>query len=616
MEGVSWPSTTSLVVISVIACSYAAQLDRSYLPPPGATAAGGGPGSLNAPRGGPDQGFGPSSAPGLNIPAGTPGSFGQPDAQYGPPSGAPGSPIGSLGFGVAQTTKSNALGSYQYQPERARASLDRNAETLRYDNRIDGDTFAYSFETSNGITADESGIATNGVQAQGGFAYTADDGQVYRVTYTADQNGYQPQGEHLPTPHPIPEEILKSIEENARAAAAGIQEGAYDPNEGTSLSNQQYTSSVGFNRDQGYQYDTPSAGISRSDTATINSFQVSQQSGSGPTSSYQYNAPSLSTLSGSLNTQSGTTGYQSQPTSQYIPPNTGTLGSLTVSQGTLGTAQPNKGSSRPSNQYIPAASGQGYNPSGSSQTVQIGSRQQYNAPSAGPTSARPVPNPTASGPSPSGIAPSGPTAGPTSPTSYTSSSSISPFAVSNNPPSGFSPSGPTASGPSPSAFASTGPSPSTSGFAPSSPTANLVGSYTPSSAGVQISEYSKAGQVSSQKSDDGYNYNRPQPGFSDSRTPQTTPAGSQRPTSSSNQGFIINVQSSTGSDQTPQGQYQPNQPSGSRTSMTAAYEYNRPGTQPGAPGTAGTGKSDDGRSGAFGGPRQPPSFSQDEGYKY
>lgn len=96
---------------------------------------------------------------------------------------------------------------------------------MRYENENDGERFSYSFETSNGISAEESGVATNGVQAQGAFAYTGDDGESYRVTYTADENGYQPQGDHLPTSPPIPDEILRSIEENARAAAAGTQEG-------------------------------------------------------------------------------------------------------------------------------------------------------------------------------------------------------------------------------------------------------------------------------------------------------------------------------------------------------------------------------------------------------
>ncbi|XP_050674597.1 pro-resilin-like [Leptidea sinapis] len=127
--------------------------------------------------------------------------------------------------------QSASLAPQSFQPERAQAAADRNAEILRYDNEIDGDRFAYSFETSNGISAEESGVAAGGVKAQGQFSYTGDDGNAYSITYTADENGYRPQGNHLPTSPPIPEEILKSIEINAQAAAAGTQEGAYRPEE-------------------------------------------------------------------------------------------------------------------------------------------------------------------------------------------------------------------------------------------------------------------------------------------------------------------------------------------------------------------------------------------------
>lgn len=62
----------------------------------------------------------------------------------------------------------------------------------------------------------------DGIEAQGGFQYTGDDGQVYSISYAAGANGFQPQGAHLPVPPPTPEAILKALEQNARDEAAGI----------------------------------------------------------------------------------------------------------------------------------------------------------------------------------------------------------------------------------------------------------------------------------------------------------------------------------------------------------------------------------------------------------
>lgn len=73
-----------------------------------------------------------------------------------------------------------------------------------------------------GIQAEETGREANGIQAAGGYSYTGDDGQVYSVRYTADVNGFQAQGAHLPTSPPIPEAIVKALQENARDEAAGI----------------------------------------------------------------------------------------------------------------------------------------------------------------------------------------------------------------------------------------------------------------------------------------------------------------------------------------------------------------------------------------------------------
>lgn len=50
---------------------------------------------------------------------------------------------------------------------------------------------------------------------QGSFSYTGDDGAQYSITYTADENGFNAQGAHLPTAPPIPEEIQKALAYNA-----------------------------------------------------------------------------------------------------------------------------------------------------------------------------------------------------------------------------------------------------------------------------------------------------------------------------------------------------------------------------------------------------------------
>ncbi|KAK3930039.1 Endocuticle structural glycoprotein SgAbd-1 [Frankliniella fusca] len=91
---------------------------------------------------------------------------------------------------------------------------------LASDVQPDG-SFTYEYETENGIKADARGALINAgteneaLTQQGSFSFVADDGQTYSVTWVADENGFQPQGAHLPVPPAIPEEILKSLEYNA-----------------------------------------------------------------------------------------------------------------------------------------------------------------------------------------------------------------------------------------------------------------------------------------------------------------------------------------------------------------------------------------------------------------
>ncbi|XP_063381183.1 pupal cuticle protein 20-like [Cydia fagiglandana] len=108
-----------------------------------------------------------------------------------------------------------------------------NIPITKFENVNNGDgSYRYSYETGNGIRAQESGAPRApgpegpAVTAEGGFSYTAPDGQQISISYTADQNGFHPVGSHIPTPPPIPDAILKSIEFNKRNPSS---EGQYNP---------------------------------------------------------------------------------------------------------------------------------------------------------------------------------------------------------------------------------------------------------------------------------------------------------------------------------------------------------------------------------------------------
>ncbi|KAM8709309.1 hypothetical protein ACLKA7_016162 [Drosophila subpalustris] len=69
--------------------------------------------------------------------------------------------------------------------------------------------FQNSFETSNGIRQQSAGNI-NGIS--GSFEYVSPDGETIITTYTADENGYHPQGDHLPTPPPIPDHVIRQLQ--------------------------------------------------------------------------------------------------------------------------------------------------------------------------------------------------------------------------------------------------------------------------------------------------------------------------------------------------------------------------------------------------------------------
>ena len=79
------------------------------------------------------------------------------------------------------------------------------------------------FETSDGTQAEATGYVKGGSgkddgaqEIKGGFHYVGDDGKTYAIQYIANEDGFQPIGDHIPTPPPIPEYILRSLEYNAK----------------------------------------------------------------------------------------------------------------------------------------------------------------------------------------------------------------------------------------------------------------------------------------------------------------------------------------------------------------------------------------------------------------
>ncbi|XP_055608417.1 endocuticle structural glycoprotein SgAbd-8-like [Uranotaenia lowii] len=87
---------------------------------------------------------------------------------------------------------------------------DANATILTQENVQEPDgTYAWKFSSSNGIQAEESG--KGGESVQGSASWVGDDGVPIVLTYTADENGFHPQGAHLPTPPPIPDYILRAL---------------------------------------------------------------------------------------------------------------------------------------------------------------------------------------------------------------------------------------------------------------------------------------------------------------------------------------------------------------------------------------------------------------------
>ena len=82
-------------------------------------------------------------------------------------------------------------------------------------------SFHTKYETGNGINYQENGALKNlgaeepAISSQGAFSYNSPDGTPIKLTWIADENGFQPQGAHLPVAPAAPEippQIARALE--------------------------------------------------------------------------------------------------------------------------------------------------------------------------------------------------------------------------------------------------------------------------------------------------------------------------------------------------------------------------------------------------------------------
>ncbi|XP_076545753.1 uncharacterized protein LOC117606096 [Osmia lignaria lignaria] len=196
------------VALLVVGTCYAARLENTYLPPGNAGTAGGA-GLIQAPNRGGPGGPGAPGGPGRPGGPGGPGSYGG--------SGGGGGAFGGGGGG------SGAYGGGGGGGPRGGPGGGQEIPIVSFNNQNSGDgNYQFSYETGNGISAQETGQQQGNAEAvSGSYSYTGPDGVQYSVTYTADEQGFHPQGAHLPTPPPIPPEIQRGVELALAAEARG-----------------------------------------------------------------------------------------------------------------------------------------------------------------------------------------------------------------------------------------------------------------------------------------------------------------------------------------------------------------------------------------------------------
>ncbi|XP_069171019.1 pupal cuticle protein 20-like [Procambarus clarkii] len=201
--------------------------------PPSSAPGGSGAGASQKPF--PPQQFGfipPSSAPGGSGAGASQKPF--PPQQFGfiPTSSAP----GGSGAGASQDPfppQRPEIPSADEPIQRPPIPFVPSGEVIpilvdeRDGPHLDG-SYRFNFASEDGISRYEQGTPqgeTGAVAMQGGWSFTFPDGSPAIFSFVADGDGYRPESDLLPTPHPLPAHAIAQIEfarqQEAEAAASG-----------------------------------------------------------------------------------------------------------------------------------------------------------------------------------------------------------------------------------------------------------------------------------------------------------------------------------------------------------------------------------------------------------
>ncbi|CAH0558125.1 unnamed protein product [Brassicogethes aeneus] len=156
----------------------------------------------------------------------------------------------------------------------------RNAQLTHYEYQNDGSgPFRFDFESSDGIKRQEEGTLVHegsdhaAVIVRGSYSYVGPDGVEYTVRYTADENGFHPEGDHFTVPPFVPWPIHADVEQYTTGESI---KGAYQtPAQGYPKGGSPYN----YDRPAGARaFNLPSSSITTPKPFPVfNSFQATSQ---------------------------------------------------------------------------------------------------------------------------------------------------------------------------------------------------------------------------------------------------------------------------------------------------------------------------------------------------